>query len=159
YENLAKKLKTTVDVKNGRVFTPALTMGVTFKAEVFPNIISTGKSVDLLRSHGFFVRVRDRLINEKDELFGLTPLSYKTWDRFRGVLYADDLDDELNASRESVEESAKVEHLRELAATVFYEARSRFEDWEAKTHEAARAKKEEGRNPVSPRLVEIPIAD
>jgi Histidine kinase-, DNA gyrase B-, and HSP90-like ATPase len=159
YEGLAKKLKTTFELVDDMVVTPALKSGVRFKAEVFPNTISTGKSVDLLRSHGFFVRVRDRLINENDELFGVTPLSYKTWNRFRGVFYADDLDEELTASREGVEESTAVLHLKELASAVFYEARSRFESWEEKTFQAERAKKEIGRNPVSPRLVEIPVAD
>ena len=126
---------------------------------MYPHVISTGKSVDLTRSHGFFVRVRDRLINERDELFGLTPQSYKTWHRFRAVFHADDLDPEITASRESVEESVAAAQVREIAAVVFVEARARYEAWEASTKEAERSKREEGRNPVSPRLVEIPIAD
>jgi hypothetical protein len=103
--------------------------------------------------------VRDRLINERDELFGLTPQSYKTWHRFRAVFHADDLDAEITASRESVEESPAVAQVREIAALVFVEARARYEAWETTTLETERSKKEEGRNPVSPRLVEIPIAD
>jgi hypothetical protein len=68
------------------------------------------------------VRVRDRLINERDELFGLTPQSYKTWNPFRTVFHADDLDAEITASRESVEESEAVAQVREIAAVVFVEA-------------------------------------
>lgn len=158
-DELEKRLKTDLIIKDGRIFTPALKLGVAFSAQVYSHIISTGKSVDLTRSHGFFVRVRGRLINERDELFGLTPQSYKTWNRFRAVVDANDLDEEITASRESVEESESVAQVREIVGQIFAESRSRYEAWESKTFEAEKAKKEEGRNPVSPRLVEIPIAD
>jgi hypothetical protein len=107
-DELQKRIKAGVIVKNGVLVTDALMLGVGFSAYVYPHIISTGKSIDLTRSHGFFVRVRERLINERDELFGLTPQSYKTWHRFRAVFYADDLDAEITASRESVEDSVAV---------------------------------------------------
>ena len=37
-------------------------------------------------------RVRERLVNLDDPLFGLHPLSFKTFNRFRADLEADDLD-------------------------------------------------------------------
>ena len=158
-EELKKRTKTEVSVKDGKIVTFALPSGVSFSASVYAQTISTGKSIDLMRSHGIFVRVRARLVNERDELFGLTPQSYKTWHRFRTTIDADDLDDELTASRESVEESDAVRHVREIALQVFTEARNRYEAWEEKQLQAIQTKREEGRNPVSPRLVEIPIAD
>ena len=158
-DDFAKTIEENATKKDGRIYTPALPTGVSFVAAVYPNTISSGKSVDLQRSHGFFIKVRGRLINEQDELFGLTPQSYKYWHRFRAVINADDLDQEITASREGVEESESVGQVRQLAALIFNEARSRFVSDEEKRAKDARAKKEEGRNPVSPRLVEIPIAD
>ena len=42
---------------------------ITGTAELFEDLLTTGKSGDIGRSHGFFVYVRDRLINVDDEYF------------------------------------------------------------------------------------------
>jgi hypothetical protein len=142
-----------------RLVSDALPSGVTFSATVYEQTLSGGKAEDLGRSHGFFIKVRGRLINERDELFGISLASYKTWYRFKAVINADDLDVQITASRESLEESASVREVRLIAAAIYLESRVRFEAWSDEKDKAARAKREEGRNPVSPRLVEMPVAD
>ena len=79
--------------------------GVRGSAMVGARSLHSGKSADLGRSHGFFVKVRGRLINEEDPLFGLSPLSYQTFNRFRADITVDDLDTVVTAPREGIEDS------------------------------------------------------
>jgi hypothetical protein len=120
----------------------------------------TGKSNDLARSHGFFVKVRERLVDESDPLFGIEPLSYSVWNRFRADLVADDLDQVVTAPRERFEESDLIKDFQHVLREVFYEARARYE---ARIREDAekekKGKTEEKREYVSPTHVEHPIAD
>jgi len=134
-----------------------------FKSGVSGNVIVTkktllGKSEDIERSHGFFIRVRERLVNESDALFGLKALYHGTFNRFRADIRADDLDDELKASRETIEESKLKVNFRFLLREIFNEANKRREDYERMLDED-QPKREGERNVVSPRLVEHPVAD
>lgn len=118
-----------------------------------------GKSEDLGRSHGFFVRVHNRLINETDPLFGARPLSFTTWYRFAAIVEADDLNKYVTASRDDVEQSEIKGKLRELLIQLFNQARDHQED-EARRRKRAEKKKKEGtRDEVPPDLVERPLAD
>lgn len=58
--------------------------------------------IDEGRMHGFFIMVRDRLINPTDPRFFLPEPSYGTFNRMQIRIYADGLDDELLADREHV---------------------------------------------------------
>lgn len=118
-----------------------------------------GKSDDLGRSHGFFIKVRGRLVNEDDALFGLKALHHGHFNRFRAVIEADDLDQVLKASRETIEESGIKEHFRILLREVFREASSRYERHLKKEEQQERPKKEGEKKIVSPRLVEYAVAD
>jgi hypothetical protein len=60
---------------------------VTGYFEVYDGSLTSGKSSELGRSHGFFVYVRDRLVNLDDVLFGLPALHHGTFARFRMVAY------------------------------------------------------------------------
>lgn len=144
--------------------------GKILKADSFPsgvtgNVIVTKKSLygtkseDLERSHGFFVKVRNRLVDYKDPLFGLKPLTYEIFNRLRVDIQADDLDVGLTASRDTVEESTLVSSFRELLREIFNEALTRFNQERKKKEEEANPKKEGERNEVSPHLVEYPVAD
>lgn len=157
-DELAKRLP-GLRREGDSLISDALPSGVTFHATVYEQTLSGGKSEDLGRSHGYFVKVRGRLINERDELFGLSPASYKTWYRFHADINADDLDGQITASREGLEEAVSVREVRFIAALLFLEARNQFEAWAEAKEEKERAKNEQGRNPVSPRLVEMPVAD
>ncbi len=137
-------------------------------SDTFPNGISgevivtvtslLGKSADLLRSEGFFVRVRERLVNEEDARFGLNALSHQTFNRFRADVHVDDLDDWLTANRESIGYTTGYRQLQSVLREIFNEARQRYEDWLKAREDPGRAIEEE-RSWVAPSLVEQPIAD
>jgi hypothetical protein len=139
----------------------------TFPSGVFGNIIVVaqsspsllGKSSDLARSHGFFIKVRERLINEEDALFGIPAKSFQTYARFRAELSADDLDQVLTAPREGIEASILRSRFQSLLAEIFNEARGRYEAYLEKADKPGKIKKEPERDFVNPRLVEHPVAD
>lgn len=118
-----------------------------------------GKSDDIARSHGFFIRVRDRLVNEDDPLFGMTPLVHGAFNRFRADIQADDLDAELKASRETLEESRLKIVFRAFLREVFNEANKKYEEHQKKAEGQDANKREDDRNNVPARLVEFPMAD
>ena len=133
-------------------------LGVSGKVMVTQQTLR-GKSSDLLRSEGFFVYVRERLVNQEDPRFGLHVYSHRTFNRFRADIRADDLDKILTANRESLEDTKLYHDIQALLNEVLNEARQRFEALiqdedakEKKTHE-------ENRSWVPNRLVEHPTAD
>lgn len=134
--------------------------GVTGRVIVTKRTLTEGKSADLRRSHGFFVRVRGRLVNIEDPLFGLNPLSHQTFNRFRADLDADDLDQALTAPREGVESTSTMrEAFEALLVELFYEARQRYEAVQRQRSEDDLKQREDQRNYVSIELVERPVAD
>ncbi len=134
--------------------------GIRGEIVVTKGTLYTGKSNDLVRSHGFFVKVRERLVEESDALFGIEPLSYSVWNRFRADITADDLDQVVTAPRENFEESDLIRDFRHVLREVFYEARGRYEAEIKKQSDAEKkAHTEEKREYVSATLVEHPIAD
>ena len=136
-----------------------------FPQGVFGDVIVTekslvGKSADLGRSNGFFVRVRDRLVNEEDELFGLNPQAHIILSRFRADIDAEDLDDDLTAPREGVGVTEKHDLFNQLLLEVLREARARYNRWfEENRRKPEENKPEDERNYVDPRNVEQPVAD
>jgi hypothetical protein len=117
------------------------------------------KSEDLGRSHGFFIRVRERLINQSDPLFGLKPLSFETFNRFIAQIDADDLDEDLTAPRDDVQQTPAKEHFRDVLSELFNQARSLAEKaWHAR--DADEKQRREGeRTYVNTRLLERPLTD
>lgn len=132
--------------------------GISGTVLVAERSLLAGKSADLGRSHGFFVRVRDRLLNESDPLFGKNPLSHATFNYFRADLNIDDLNDEVTASREMIEAGRKRKIVEDLLAQIFNEARSRQIDAERAEQDKEDRKRDGERSYVAPRLVEHPIA-
>ena len=138
-------------------------------AESFPsgisgNVIVTqqtlaGKSAELIRSEGFFVYVRGRLVNEEDARFGLHELSHATLNRFRADIYADDLDQVVTANRESMEDVKIYRDAQAVLNEVFNEARQRYEDHDERERKKTLGTREDKRNWVPERLVEYPTAD
>lgn len=120
----------------------------------------TAKRADLGRSHGFFVRVRDRLVNEDDPLFGRTqPLSYQAFNRLHAVVRADDLDRFLKAPREGVERTEETLIFEALLYSLFNQARERWEEIIRAIDEDSHKRRDGQRNYINPYLVEHPIAD
>ncbi|MCA1832551.1 MAG: ATP-binding protein, partial [Actinobacteria bacterium] len=82
-ETLKNKTKETWRIDGQTLKAESFPQGVTGTVIVTRRTLTDSKSADLRRSHGFFIRVRDRLVNIEDPLFGLKPLSHQTFNRFR----------------------------------------------------------------------------
>lgn len=80
------------------------------------------------RSNGFFIRVRGRIINLDDELFGLDAQNHSSWARFALTIDADGLRSHLLSSREGVKASRAMDLLRKYLHGKFNECRSFFEN-------------------------------
>ncbi len=98
-------------------------------ARIYEKPLTGGKSADVARSHGFFVRVRKRVINLEDELFGITQPNHAAWARFALEVSAEGLRDHLLSSREGVRDSQPVREFREYLLTVFNQCRSAYGEW------------------------------
>ena len=79
------------------------------------------------RSNGFFIRVRGRIINLEDELFGLEAQNHSAWSRFMMTVDADGLRTHLLSSREGVKSSRAIQLLRLYLRDKFNECRSVYE--------------------------------
>ena len=138
---------------------PTFPAGIRGDVMVAMQTLYGGKSDDLQRSHGFFVRVRGRLVNAEDPLFGIKPSSHAILNRFFSELGVDDLDGVITAPREGVEVTPTKRKFLFILNEIFNEARTRFEAWEKQVYAEDPKAKEHERNYVNPRLVERPIAD
>ena len=94
--------------------------------ELYKPTITGGKAAEVGRSNGFFIIIRNRLVNLEDSLFGLHALSHQTFNRFRGEVYVDGLDNYLVADREDVTNQGH-KLLSEYLKQKFSEARSHYE--------------------------------
>lgn len=130
---------------------------ITGYAAVYEDSLKSGKSEEWGRSHGFFIMVRRRLINLHDPLFGNTPLSHKTFNRFRMVVNCDELDEFLLSSRENVAEKEGTDELRSYLRSKFYEAASWYEDWITKKENERRLATRLGHVPRG--LMRRPLVD
>jgi hypothetical protein len=93
-------------------------------AQLFAETLKRGKSEELGRSHGFFVKVRGRLVNLDDETFGIdVELHHGVLTRFRMDVSADGLDEHLASPRESIQESSALKEVQAYLLNVFNRAR------------------------------------
>ena len=104
-------------------------------AEVFERPLTGKKSEFFGRSNGFFVRVRGRVINLEDELFGLPPQNHAAWSRFALEIHADGLHDQLLSSREGVKDSESIDQLRRYLQELFNLCRTAFDAWNQRDDE------------------------
>lgn len=158
-ESLTEKTGESWEVQDTCLTAASFPSGVCGRILVTERSLHAGKSEDLGRSNGFFIYVRHRLINEDDPLFGMSPRSHQTFNRFRADLDVDDLDEVLTAPREGVEESDKKQTLEALLAAIFAQAREHYQEYLDREESEEKRHKEHERNFVNPRLVEHPIAD
>ncbi len=95
------------------------------EAKLFPDPLERGKSGELGRSHGVFVRVRGRLINLDDPEFNLGPeLHHGTLTRLNMVVNANDLDPLIASPRESIQDSPALRELKAYLLAIFNRARA-----------------------------------
>jgi hypothetical protein len=93
--------------------------------DLYRDSLLGGKSEELGRSNGIFLNVRGRLINIDDPLIGMEALSHGVFNRVRITVNADDLDDYITSTRESIKSSSALEDLREYIKRKF----SQTKDW------------------------------
>ncbi len=154
---LNEKTGDNFKISGKAIISDTFKQGVTGQVRVTERTLP-GKSDDLLRSHGFFVRVRGRLINEEEPFFGMTHLHHGTENRFNAQVFADDLDEVITAPREGVGRSSIKEKFEALLQEIFLFARSEYEKAEDKKAADETNKKETERSFVSTSLVERPVA-
>jgi Histidine kinase-, DNA gyrase B-, and HSP90-like ATPase len=144
-------------VADGKVVSSTFTTGITGEAMVTERTLP-GKSDDILRSNGFFIRVRGRLIAQEEPFFGMNPLYHGTLNRLRADIEADDLDAIIKAPREEIEASPMREKFEAFLREVFQEARNRWDNYQRELAEKEERKKESERSFVSSEIIERPIA-
>ena len=96
-------------------------------ARIYTKQLTTGKSEQVGRSHGFFIRVRERVINLEDELFGVQQPNHAAWSRFALEVNAEGLREHLLSSREGVRNSEEIRAFREYLLDVFNRCRTAYE--------------------------------
>lgn len=116
--------RTLEDGKSVPVYVLPIAGAVWGEATLYESSLQQGKSDLLGRSHGFFVRVRRRLINIDDPTFDVGPeLSHGVFTRFNMVIDADGLDAYVAAPRESLQESPALNELKVYMLAIFNRAR------------------------------------
>lgn len=89
-------------------------------AKLYKQSLSEGRVAEYGRSVGFFIMVRERLINPEDPLFLLPDPSYGAFNRSQYVLHVDGLDADLLADRERFNRSSsRTEELRVLQRALY----------------------------------------
>ena len=104
-------------------------------AHIFEQQLTTGKSGQFGRSNGFFVRVRGRVINLEDELFGIEPVNHAAWSRFALEVHAEGLREYLLSSREGVRDCDEIQAFRKVLLKNFNDCRSAFDEWDRRSSE------------------------
>lgn len=122
------RIGTAATIQDGEATVPAYRLpsagAIRGKARLFEKPLERGKSELLGRSHGFFVRVRDRLINLDDPTFNVgVELHHGTLTRFNMEVNADELDPLIASPRESIQDSPALRELKEYLLAIFNRAR------------------------------------
>lgn len=95
------------------------------KIDIYRDSLLTGKSADLGRSNGIFLTIRGRLVNIDDPLIGMEALSHGVFNRVRITVNADELDEYITSTRESIKDSGAFTDLRDYIKRKFNEVK----DW------------------------------
>lgn len=132
-DTCAQELEFTRNAK-GHIEIPEIG-SISGEANIYVKPLTSGKSESIGRSNGFFVRVRGRVINLEDELFGMDPVNHAAWSRFAMEVRADGLRDHLLSSREGVKDSEAIQLFREYLQGTFNVCRSAYEAWQRKENE------------------------
>lgn len=156
--NLSKATNEEWSVEGNLLKSSSFPSGIKGDVFVTEKTLTGKKSDDLLRSHGFFIKVRDRLVDQIDPLFGMRPHVHGTLNRLHAEIFADDLDVFLVAARDSIEETETKDKFRKLLHEIFQEADSRYQEELNKLFSPSE-KKEGEKDLIAPNLVEQPIAD
>ena len=132
-DTAAKEISLTIN-HQGNVELPGIG-AVSGTARIYEKQLTGGKSTYFGRSNGFFIRVRRRVINLEDELFGLEALNHAAWSRFALEVNADGLREYLLSSREGVRDSENIREFRNYLKMIFNLCRNAYEAYERKKNE------------------------
>ena len=89
---------------------------------LYKESLATGKSEHLSRSYGIFLMVRNRLINLDEPLLpGMGPFAHGAFNKTRIVVHADELDDLITSTRESIKEAPAYTDLKQYLTRKFNE--------------------------------------
>ena len=89
---------------------------------LYKDSLAIGKSEELSRSHGIFLMVRGRLINLDESLLpGMGPFAHGAFNRTRMIVYADELDNLITSTRESIRDAPAYADLKQYLARKFSE--------------------------------------
>lgn len=154
-DTAAEKLGLTVG--DDWIEIPGIEGKIRGSARLYLTPLSKSKADAAGRSHGFFVKVRSRIINLDDELFGLSALSHGAWSRFSMEIEVDGLHYHLLSSREGVKDSTPIRLLREYLHEKFNVCRTRWiseEESEIKKLSLSTIRGDAGGRQVSTPLIE-----
>lgn len=125
---------------------------------IFPNLGKTygnirvsllplrdGAAAKIDRLYGFFIYVKDRLINPEDDLLFLNDPSFATFYRSQFIIYSDGLDDVLLADRERFSSSPEIEEFKILQKSCYQRA---VAAWTAETKKAEETRQFKNRLPI-----------
>lgn len=97
------------------------------EVSIFATSLATGVASEHGRSYGFFVMVRDRLLNPDDPKLLLGDPSFGTFYRTQFVIRANGLDSDLLANREQLRDTAKTRELEVLQKAIYLAARKELD--------------------------------
>jgi hypothetical protein len=107
------------------------------RIRLFTNSLLSGKASENGRSHGFFVLVRGRLLNQDDDKLLLGEPSFGTFYRAQFILNVDALDDDLLADRERLSgDTPRTREMSYLQKALHAAARGGIEKQDAEASEA-----------------------
>ena len=132
---------------------------ITGYAEIYRDLLTTGKSDELGRSHGFFVYVLGRLINVEDGHFGIPPdeLRHGTFGRIRVVIHMDGLDEHLQSDREHIRDGPVLRDAQNILRAIFNRIRPELEKADAEEEPGAKLARKLAASPAS--LARRPIVE
>lgn len=96
---------------------------VTGEIDLYRDSLLKGKSSELGRSHGIFLKIRGRLVNLDDPLIGMEAFSHGFFNRIRININADELDVYITSTRESIKSSAALDDLKKYILRKFTEVK------------------------------------
>lgn len=101
---------------------------VTGRIDLYQESLVSGKSELHGRSHGIFLMVRGRLINIDEPLLpGMPSLFHGVFNRVRIIVNADELDNYLTSTRESIKESEALSDLKQYINRKFDEVKKEYQ--------------------------------
>ena len=153
-DSLRKKNKQDWTIDGDKLISSGFPSGISGDVIVTHKVLRSRKSDDIMRSHGFFIKIRNRLVNEHDARFGLHELSHAVFNRFRADIKADDLDKAITAPREGVGDSPLKDAAQDVLNELFNEARTRY-----RANQPNMGRKEHTTDYVPRSLLEYPVAD